>query len=219
MRETFAALAVGAAILSASTASAAPISYTLSGTFDTVNHPAPGTGPFDNRAFSLQWTVADPSAPDDPFATSYLVVAVLAIDGIGTFHQAVGWALSPFGLSYGLGGFVDVLAPSDSLFFGICSGGTCTDPVLFNQDPFNPVLFTGSFPLGLDSSCAFSAPCLNAQANYFSGGTGFGTRFFGDLTVTEATTPVPEPATLTLLVLAMPGLRYKCRRRNSQGTG
>jgi PEP-CTERM motif-containing protein len=194
-------------------ATAAPIDYVLTGSFDTVNFPegSQGPGPFDNRPFTIDWTVPNPTLPDDPFGTRYFVDATLSITGIGTFQQSVTWSLSPFGISYGLGGFNNVLVNGDSLFFGICGGGSCNDPILYNQDPFNPVLFTGTFPLGLDASCTVSAPCLNAQTNYF--GTEFiGTRYFGTLTVTEGATPIPEPTTLVLMILGLAGLGYTRRR-------
>ena len=194
-------LAMGVTVL----AEATPINYSLSGTFDTVNFPpeAIGPGPFDNRLFTIDWTVPNPTLPDDPFGTGYFVDATLSISGIGTFQQSVTWSLSTFGISYGLGGFNNVLVNGDSLFFGICGGGSCDDPVLYNKDPFNPVLFTGTFPLGLDSSCSNGgAPCLNAQANYFLGGTGFSTRYFGTLTVSA----VPEPSTWLLLGSGLMGL-------------
>ena len=193
-------LAMGWTVL----AEATPINYSLSGTFDTVNFPpeAIGPGPFDNRLFTIDWTVPHPTLPDDPFGTRYFVDATLSITGIGTFQQSVTWSLSTFVISYGLGGFNNVLVNGDSLFFGICGGGSCNDPVLYNQNPFNPVLFTGTFPLGLDSSCSAGAPCLNAQANYFFDGTGFGTRYFGTLTVSS----VPEPSTWLLLGSGLMGL-------------
>ncbi len=216
MKKSLVALTLGAGLFFSAIAAAEPINYLLIGTFDTVNFPpgAQGPGPFDNRAFSIQWTVSDPSKPFDPFGTRYQVEASLSIDGVGAFQQNVIWSLSPFVISYGLGGFTDVLAPGDSLFFGICSGGECTDPVLYNRDPFNPVLLTGTFPLGLDSSCAGPAPCLNAQANYFSTEPFIGTRYFGTLSVTEGA--IPEPANLTLITLALACLSYKCRRGDTK---
>ena len=192
-------LAMGWTVL----AEATPINYSLSGTFDTVNFPpeAIGPGPFDNRLFTIDWTVPNPTLPDDPFGTRYFVDATLSITGIGTFQQSVTWSLSTFGINYGLGGFNNVLVNGDSLFFGICGGGSCNDPVLYNQNPFNPVLFTGTFPLGLDSSCSVSAPCLNAQANY-NGGTFSSTRYFGTLTASA----VPEPSAWLLLGSGLMGL-------------
>jgi hypothetical protein len=143
--------------------------------------------------------------------THYVVDASLSIGGIGTFRQTASWSLSTT-FSSSLTGFSDVLVPGDLLGFGICGGGACNDPVLFNLNPFNPVLFTGTFPLGLDSSCAVSAPCLNAQAVYISAGQAFGTRFFGTLTVTEGAAAVSEPCTLALFILGLVGLGSTCRR-------
>ena len=108
--------------------------------------------------------------------------------------------------------FTDILAPGDSLFFGICGGGACNDPILYNRDPFNPVLFTGTFPLGLDSSCTFDAPCLNAQSNYF-GDAFFSTRYFGDLVVTAS--EAPEPATILLLSAGVASIIAKRQRRRT----
>ena len=195
------------------TASAVPINYVLTGVFDTVNFPEPGAiGPLDQREFTIEWTVPDAANPTDPFGTSYFVDASLAIDGVGSFDQTVVWSLNPFVISYGRGPFTNILTTGDSLFFGICGGGACNDPNLYNRDPFNPVLFTGTFPLGLDSSCAFDAPCLNAQTNYF-GETFFGTRYFGTLIVTAS--DVPEPATILLLGAGVTGLIARRQRRRT----
>ena len=87
------------------TAPAVPINYVLTGVFDTVNFPEPGTGPLDHRQFTIEWTVLDPSNPPDPFGTRYFVDASLTIDGIGSFDQAVVWSLSTFVTNYGLGPF------------------------------------------------------------------------------------------------------------------
>ena len=48
-----------------SSVQATPINYSLSGTFDTVNFPpeAIGPGPFDNRLFTIDWTVPIPHYP------------------------------------------------------------------------------------------------------------------------------------------------------------
>lgn len=208
MLPRLAAVALLLVVVTPAASVAAPITYVLTGVFDTVNFPESGSGPFDHREFTITWTVPDPSDPLFPFTTLYLVNASLSIDGIGAFEQTVAWSLSIFGTSYSLGGFSDILSSGDSLFFGICSGGACNDPILYNRDPFNPVLFTGTFPLGLDSSCAFDSPCLNAQANYF-GDVSYSTRYTGSLVATAA--DVPEPA--TVLVLATGAVAVASRRR------
>jgi hypothetical protein len=159
---------------------AVPLHYDWTGTFED------GTGPFNNRNFSITFTIPDPA--DTDLAVRYTVDASLTIDEIGTFEQTVivdfGFPSTTMGIS-GLG-FQNILVAGDSMYFGICTGGSCNDPILWNGDPSNPVLFTGTFTLGLDSSCSVSAPCSNAIANWFDGMGGVSTtNYQGTLVVSS----------------------------------
>jgi len=169
----------------------APVRYEWSGVFE------PGGGALNSRSFTIGFTVPDPSV----YGAEYHVDASLAIGGIGAWQQEVVFDFSDYvATTVGLGGFTDILQPGDSLFFGICSGGSCNDPVLWNANPSNPVLNTGTFSLGLDSSCTFPGGCNNAIANWFDGqGGGTTARYLGALVVTS----VPEPSSASLLALAL----------------
>lgn len=148
-----------------------PINYALEGTFGEVWLPEDfiGAGPFDDRNFRLTWTVPNPSEPDDPLGTRYFVDATLTIEGIGTYSQVVAWELPTYALVYGLVAFENILEPNDNIAFGICTGGICEDPfrpILWNQDPYKPELFTGTFALGPNLFCS-TPPCNSTFANYF----------------------------------------------------
>ena len=196
-----------------------PVQYVLDGTFTTVSGST-APGPFDGRNFNITWSVPDPTAPDDPFGATYLVNASLTIEGIGSFQQGVAWQLSPYTYAVGLVSFQGILTPDDNIAFGICSGGACSDPILWNQDPLNPELFTGVFALGSDSSCAFSAPCLNAIANYFfpneSGGfDAITTLYVGTLYATT----VPISPTIWLFGSGIFGLASFGNRKKTEQNG
>lgn len=161
------------------------IAYTWTGTFE------PGAGPFNGRNFEIMFTIDAPSSPDVPGArdAAYFVDATLNIDGIGTFGQEVA-SVFKGRPALGLGGyerwFRDVLIPGDSLFFGIGTGGATDAPSLWNvpplSEPTGSALYTGSFPLGLDSQCIPAPPCNNAIANYFDGmGGSTTTKYMGNL--------------------------------------
>jgi len=157
------------------------VAYTWTGTFE------PGSGPFNERDFEITFTIDDPSSPDVPGFTdaAYFVDATLNIQGIGTFEQELA-SVFQFRTALGLGEFSDVLIPGDSLFFGIGTGGATSAPVLWNRPPLSEptgsALYTGSFPLGLDSQCVPAPPCNNAIANYFDGmGGSITTEYMGNL--------------------------------------
>jgi len=161
------------------------IVYTWTGTFE------PGSGPFNERDFEISFIIDDPSSPDVPGSrdAGYFVDATLNIQGIGTFEQEVA-SVFKGRPALGLGGyerwFRDVLIPGDSLFFVIGTGGATDAPALWNVPPLNEptgsALYTGSFPLGLDSQCVPAPPCNNAIANYFDGmGGSITTEYMGNL--------------------------------------
>jgi hypothetical protein len=170
---------------------ATPIHYDWSGVFES------GQGTLNNRAFTIGFTVPDPSV----FGAEYQVDASLVIAGIGAWQQPVVFNFSDYTTTtVGLGGFTNILQSGDSLYFGICTGGQCNDPVLWNGIPDNPVLNTGTFALGLESSCRFPDECNNAIGTWFDGqGGAITTRYSGTLVVAE----VPEPSTAPLLVAAL----------------
>lgn len=201
------------ALLSSTYVSAAslPVQYVMEGRFTTVWDSTP-PGPFDDRNFVVRWTVPDPSMPDCTFCTSWdFLSATLSIEGIGVFKQDVSWTLTPGRINYSLGPFLGIRTPEDISGFGICGGGACLDPLLWNQDPLSPELFTGVFPLGLDSSCAGPAPCLNATMNYSDGSDAYVTPFVGTLTATT----IPIPPSLWLFSSGLFGLIEISRRKNS----
>jgi len=142
-----------------------PIEYTWTGTFKEVS------GPFDHLEFTISFVVGDPSSPltPDMFFANYRVDARLDMETIGVLDKQVGVNFGIPGTTVGLGSWENVLMQGDSLSFGICTGGACNDPILWNRNGREPVLFTGEFPLGLDSSCYADPPCNNAIANYFDG--------------------------------------------------
>lgn len=185
-------------------AQAIPLMYDWTGAF------VDGTGPFNNRDFSITFTILDPAVVD--LSVTYTVDASLNIVGIGTYNQTVNVAFANFTtttMSIVGTGFQNILEPGDSMYFGICTGGSCNDPILWNGDASNPVLFTGTFALGLDSSCSVSAPCNNAIANWFDGvGGSTTTPYQGTLIVSE----VPVPAALWLFGSGLLGLVGIARR-------
>jgi len=191
-------LSIPCAVLAANT----PIHYQWDGTFEA------GSGPLNGRSFTIEFTAADPSVA---YGAEYFVDAKLSLAGVGIYEQSTWFRFASYAATTaGLGGFTDVLSPGDSLFFGICTGGSCNEPILWNVNPESPVLFTGSFPLGLTSSCTFpEESCGNAFANYFDGqGGGNTTSYVGNLVATA----VPEPGTVALMSIGLAGIGLTRRR-------
>jgi hypothetical protein len=178
-------------LLSGGVQASTPVHCGWSGTFEA------GAGPFNSRGFTIDFTVADPAV----VGAAYEVHASLAIGGVGAWQQSTVFRFTPYvNTTAGLGAFTNVIQPGDSVYFGICSGGSCNDPVLWNGNAASPVLNTGTFALGLDASCTFPGGCNNAIVNWFDGqGGGTTTRYLGSLVVTS----VPEAGTAALWSLGL----------------
>jgi hypothetical protein len=193
------------ALLSGMAMAGTPVHYEWSGMFE------PGLGIFNGRSFMIAFTVTDPSV----YSADYPVNASLSISGIGAWQQDLRFDFADYTTTtVALFPFTNLVQTGDAMGFGICTGGSCNDPVLWNGDPNNPLLNTGSFALGLDSSCTLPGACDNAIANWFDGDSSITTtRYVGTLVVTSV--PEPGPGALWLLGLAGVGLASKLRAARS----
>ena len=200
-------------------AHATPISYVWNGTFTEVLTDFSTSDRGDalvGTEFSIAFTIPDSTTPDLVIGSgiTYEVETSLALEGLGTFSQETDFQLRRTSTNTAtIGQFSDVLTAGDNLGFGICTGGACVDNFLWNGSLLDPVLFTGQFQLGLDSSCFDPSQCRNAVMTWSSGqpNEGFVLAYTGELTVSS----VPEPEILGLLCISLLGWGFTRRKRTS----